>query len=130
MTNLREQVEADLSFTLEGDWGLPVILQAPDGTTYDKSANDPTADLMGQILYDTIEENPETGQQILVHKPVVTLRLSSLTRVPVAGEIWSVTIPSAPSLTAVTETYLLDHPSEDGRSIGFIRLYLMKAEQS
>lgn len=121
--SLREQVESDLSFTLEsiGDWGLPVELIDPDGLVYQ---------LNGQILYDTIVTDPETGGEIIVHKPVVTLRRSSLTRVPLSGEKWAVKIPIEPSLTANKVTFLLERPTEEGGSIGFIRLYLMKAKQS
>jgi hypothetical protein len=128
--NLREQIEADLEDTLEGDFGLPVILIAPDGTIYDKSANQPTEDLMGQILYDTSVLDPDTGIEIIVHKPVITLRRSSLTVVPQDGEDWAVQIPITPSLTATKETFKLERPVEEGGAIGFIRLYLMRAEQS
>lgn len=121
MVNLRQLVEQDLAQTLEKDFALPVVLIAPDGTsqTY-----------QGQVLYDTTVEDPASGAPIVISKPVVTLRLSSLSRVPVEGEKWSVKIPSAPSSTATTETYFLERPSEDGKSIGFIRLYLMKVSQT
>lgn len=127
--NLRELVESDLLDTLEGDWGLPVELVAPDGVKYTKSANDPTLDLVGQILYNTIVQNPDTGAEMIVKKPVVTLRLSSLTRVPLAGEKWWVRIPLTPSYTAQKEGFFLEQPSQDGASIGFIRLYLQASEQ-
>jgi hypothetical protein len=127
--NLREQAESDLAFTLEGEWGLPVVLISPDGVTQDKSANNPTADLDGQVIYDTLVQQPDTGAEMLVHKPVVTLRISSLTRVPKSGERWIVKIPITPNRTAPKETFFLERPTEDGSSIGFIRLYLMATEQ-
>lgn len=130
MINLREQIEADLLETLEGEFGLPVVLIDPDGVTYDKSANDPENDLVGQVLYDTMIENPETGQDIIVHKPVVTLRRSSLGRVPVSGEKWVVKIPIVPQYDAEKVTFSLERPAEEGGAIGFIRLYLMEIEQS
>jgi hypothetical protein len=124
VVNLREQVEADLAFSLESetDWGLPVILTDPDGVEY--------STYYGQILYDTLAVDPATGAQVIVHKPVVTLRVSSLTRVPADGENWKVSIPTSPDRTATKETFLLERPSEDGRSIGFIRLYLIRPRQS
>jgi hypothetical protein len=128
--NLRELVEHDLSDTLEGDWGLPVELVDPNGVLYTKSANDPTLDLVGQILYDTTVQNPDTGAEIVVHKPVVTLRRSSLIRVPLSGELWWVRIPLTPSYSATKVGFLLEQATEDGGSIGFIRLYLQAAEQS
>jgi hypothetical protein len=127
---LREQIESDLETTLEGDFGLPVELIAPDGTIYDKSYNDPESLLMGQILYDTLVADPDTGLEVIVHKPVVTLRKSSLEVVPQDGERWAVRIPVIPDRTADKETFLVERPTEEGGAIGFIRLYLMKTEQA
>lgn len=125
MTNLREQIEADLAETLEDsdEFGLPVILISPDGVEYDA--------VYGQILYDT-RAYDEVGIEVLDHMPVVTVRRSSLTRVPLPDEkgTWAVKIPTTPSSTAATTTFLLGHASQDGGSIGFIRLYLSKAVQA
>lgn len=124
MGNLRELVESDLETTLEDSvagFGLPIELIDPDG-------NEETVN--GQVLYDTIIENPETGQEIVVPKPVVSIRRSSLSRIPKDGESWLVRIPETPAVEANKEDYLLERPSEGGRTIGYIRLYLMKAKQS
>jgi hypothetical protein len=88
--------------------------------------------LQGQVLYDTIIDNPETGSEVIVHDPVVTLRRTSLLRVPIPTEKnrWLVSIPEKPSMTASLRAYVMGRPSEDGGSIGFIRLYLMKPVQS
>ena len=112
---------ADLEFSLEGEWGLPVELVSPAGFEY--------TGLTGQVLYDTVREDPATGAQYVDHNPVVTLRVSSLDRVPVSGESWAVRIPTTPSTTDSLVTYYLERASEDGRSIGFIRLYLTLPEQ-
>lgn len=130
--NLREQAESDLSFTLEGAFGLPVTLIAPDGAIQSKSANDITADLVGQVLYDTVRVNPDTGEEMVVNNPVVVLRRSSLDRIPIPGEKWIVKIPVDPLTTAILEDFLIDEtrPPEGGRSIGFIRLYLRRVQQS
>jgi len=121
--NLREQAEADLAATLEdpGDWGLPVILISPDGEIQE---------LYGQIVYDTRRFDPEIGMDVVVHQPVVTLRRSSLIRVPAAGEKWAVRIPELPSSTAAKITHAIERAPEGGKSIGFIRLYLTKAIQA
>lgn len=123
MINLREQAESDLAITLEGDFALPVRLTDPDGTI---------TNVVGQVLFDYIEENPETGGPMVVHNPVVVLRKSSLSRVPVSGEKWHVKIPTSPSTTATLEDYIIDsdRPIEGGTSIGFIKLFLRKLEQS
>jgi hypothetical protein len=126
---LRAEIEMDLEETLEGDFGLPVVLTSPLGVRYSKSANAPTSDLMGQVLYDTTVED-ENGAQVVDHKPVVTLRRTSLTRVPISGEKWAVEIPIGPTATATRETFMLERAAEDGSSIGIVRLYLRKAEQS
>jgi len=121
--NLREQIEADLADTLEDpdDFGLPVTLVDDLGDSQD---------YYGQILYDTLTENPETGAEVVVHKPVVTLRRSSLVRIPLPNEKWIVKIPLTPSLTAPKVDFAIERPSEEGGAIGFIRLYLTRIEQS
>jgi len=129
--NARELVESDLKYTLEGEWGLPVELVDPDGNTYTTSANDPTLDLVGQVMYDTTRMDPDTGNIIVINNPVVSLRRTSLARIPQAGESWIVRIPIRPEYNAPKESYYLgDLPPEGGASIGFIRLYLTKAQQT
>jgi len=126
MTNLRELAESHLEKTLENPnhFGLPIILISPSGVTYDA--------IYGQVLYDTRKVDAEMGIEVIVHDPVVTVRRSSLTRIPLASEKgqWACKIPSTPSPTAATETYLVGRPSEDGSSIGFVRLYLSRTVQS
>jgi hypothetical protein len=128
--NLRERVEQDLAITLEGKFKLPVELVDPEGVEYTKSANDPTSDLVGRVVYDRLIENPDHGGPMVVDKVHVTLRRSSLTRVPVAGETWAVRVPETPHVDADKETFLMEDPPEGGRSIGYIQLHLMKAAQS
>ncbi len=131
MGNLRELAESDLSTTLEGDFGLPVELTDPDGVIY-TTKKDSTDLLMGQILYDTVLTDPATLEQMTVNLPIVSLRRSSLTRIPLAGETWHVRIPITPSLTATKQDFLIskDRAPDGGASIGFIKLYLQKATQS
>jgi len=128
--NLRRRVERDLSFSLEGAWGLPVILIAPDGETIDTSENSGTQ-LKGQVLFDTIQVNPDTGDDMVVGNPIVTLRRSSLSRIPQPGENWIVKIPPEANSENPTEDYVLTstRAPEGGKSIGIIRLYLRKAVQ-
>jgi hypothetical protein len=126
MSNLRALAEADLAETLEDSdagFGLPVELIDPDGVVY--------SDLVGQVLYDSTQTT-ESGVPVVVHKPVVTLRRSSLTRVPLPAERgrWVCKIPLTPDPDAETVTYIVDEPLESGGSIGFVRLYLTRAEQS
>ena len=129
--SLRERTESDLLKSLEGEYGLPVELISPDGEIINISANTGEP-LTGQILYDTVGINPETGEEMIVNNPIVTLRRSSLSRVPAPGATWAVKIPISPSTTADLETFIVDseHSPEGGRSIGFIKLHLIKAQQS
>lgn len=129
--NLRVQIESDLAVTLEDPdgYGLPIILIGPDGTIYDKSKNDTDQDLSGQILYDTTRVDPETGLDMIVHTPVVTLRRTSLKKIPQPGESWMVRIPEIPDPDAPKTLHKSERAPEDGKSIGFIRLYLTRAIQ-
>ena len=130
MVNIRELAENDLKTTLEGGFGLPVELTPPDGIPITTSVHD-DSQLMGQVMFDYIRQNPDSGEDIIINNPVVTLRISSLSRVPKSGEVWHVKIPTAPSLTAPLEDFIIDADAsiEGGRSIGFIRLYLRRIEQ-
>lgn len=123
MTSLRTTIEADLAATLEGDFASvdtagvgQITLTAPDGTQY--------AGIKGLVLYDQRRVNPETGLPIVVHEPVLVLRRSTLTRVPVAGETWYVRYPAPPPSTASLRGVLgPDRAPEGGETIGFVRLY-------
>lgn len=134
--NLRERAEQDLSITLEKDYGLPVELTGPDGIEYKTSANSPDLQnplpLRGQVLYTTVRVSPETGEQMVTPEPVITLRRSSLARIPQDGEKWFIKFPTDPSLTAELQNFALtpNRATEGGSSIGFIRLYPTKVVQS
>lgn len=123
MTNLRELAESHLAITLEGQWSMEVDLIGPDGVKQ--------SGLKAQVLYDRTEENPTTGQEVLVNKPVVTLRVSSLTTVPKSSENWLIRMPVSPVAGAAKEDFVLDpaRAIEGGRSIGFIRLYPKRVKQ-
>lgn len=124
--SLRTLAESHLAQTLENSnhFGQPVVLISPSGVTYDA--------VYGQVLYDTRKFDEEIGVEVIVHNPVVTVRRSSLSRVPLASEKgqWAVKIPSNPQSGAGTTTYILGRVSEDGGSLGFVRLYLSAAAQS
>lgn len=122
--NLRTLAENDLALTLEGDWGIPVKLTDPDGVKYETTADD--RPLKGQVLWDRVKIDPDTGEEFVVQEPVVTLRKSSLARVPKYGEKWQVEIPVNPVDLETFETYVFDGRTrsiEGGESLGIIRLY-------
>jgi hypothetical protein len=109
---------------------LPVVLIDPDGNIIDTTLND-TGVLRGQINYETMDIDPQTGADMVVNLPVVALRRSSLSRVPEAGEKWFVKIPVSPVEGAAIEDFILSEtrPPEGGAGIGFVRLYLQRAAQ-
>ena len=126
MTNIRELAEADLEHTLEdaeSGFGLPIELTSPAGIR---------DEVNGQILYEAIATNPETGEPIMVKQAIATVRRSSLLRIPVEGEDWHVRIPIAPSRTATKQDFLFTPTKAPmgSESIGFLKMYLQQAEQS
>ena len=131
MANLRVLAEKDLEVSLEGDFGMRVNLIAPDGVK-DTTTRDGRP-LTGQVLFDISREGESGGLigAITVNTPVVSLRRSSLRRVPEAGENWIVEIPESPVEGApfVQYCFSFTRPPEGGASIGFIRLYLQRIEQ-
>jgi len=133
VVNLRVQANKDLerSMESENDWGLPVVLIDPDGNTI-VTKKDSTDRLSGQVLLNTVEYNPDTGEDIVVNDPVVTLRMASLTRIPENGETWVVKIPQTPDPDADLVSYLLspDKAMKFNRSFGFVRMYLQNLDQS
>lgn len=122
MIDLRARVERDLSRTLEGEFGMPITLIDP--TTGTRQS------VRGQVCYFSKDVEPETGVQIRVEKPSVTVRRSSLTIVPQAGERWGVRVPSSPVAGAPIETYVSEVGARDGNSFGFLTLYLTKTKQA
>jgi len=130
MENLRQAAEADLKDTLEGEWKMIVELTSPDGIVQTNSLNDPDELLGGQVLYFSKRLDPETGEIIVVNNAVVTLRISSLLRVPAAGETWHIKMPISPVEGADMKSYVFspDRSTESGSDIGFIRIYPQRLE--
>lgn len=131
MENLRATAEKDLYESLESEWKMPVELTSPNGIKQIYSANNPSELLGGQVLYSSRRENPETGEIIVVNQPVVTLRVSSLVRIPQAGETWFIKIPVSPVVGASKHSFVFtpDRSPEHGTDMGFIKLYLQRISQ-
>jgi len=129
--NIRTHIATDgLTTMIEGNFGFPVELTAPDGTEIKLNENGVT--LKGQVLYDREAIDPESGDLKTVQETTVTLRKTALSRIPLAGETWKVAIPLDPALPAVLTTHLInsDKAPIDGDSIGFIKIFLQNVEQS
>lgn len=129
--NLRVAIERDLHESLEGEFKIPVELTSPDGETQIYSANNTDELLGGQVLYYSRRENPETGEIIVVNEPVVTLRITSLDRVPQSGENWYIKMPTSPVEGAEKRSFVFTptRSIEHGTDIGFIRIYPQRVEQ-
>jgi hypothetical protein len=121
-------LETDLGTTLESDFAAPVSLITPDGAIINTSVHGGA--LLGKVLYDYRREQP-SGEIIVVKEPIVILRLSSLSRIPQAGEKWGISIPTSPA-DPTPKTFVLGgtRAPEVVNSIGFIRLFPQAAVQS
>ena len=115
--NIRTHIATDgLTTMIEGNFGLPVELTAPDGIEIKLNENGFT--LKGQILYDREALDPESGDLKTVQEIMVTLRKTALSRIPLAGETWKVAIPLDPALPTVLTTHLTNSdkaPIDGGR---------------
>lgn len=128
MVNLRELIESDLKVTLEQEYQLPVELVSPDGVVQTHNADDPEKHLCGQVLWDHLATDPETGGMLVVNSPTVVLRKTALTRVPVDGELWVCKVPLSPNTEAPLVSHMVERALHHGSSIGFIKLFLMRAQ--
>lgn len=132
MENLRQAIEKDLYDSLESEWKINIELTSPDGNVQRYSLNNPDELLGGQVLYYTRRENPITGEVMVVNEPVATLRISSLIRVPAAGETWFIKFPVAPTAGAEVRSWVFTptRSPEHGTDIGFIRIYPQRIEST
>ncbi|NIA28334.1 MAG: hypothetical protein GWP06_00300 [Actinobacteria bacterium] len=104
--------------------GTTVFLIDPDGV---KTEHDDCTFLSGRVT-----QSPDSGEEMVVFRPVATFPRSSLTRIPADGEKWALLAPLDPEIPDTLTTLSLD-PSkaiEGGRSLGTIRLYLSEVKQS
>lgn len=132
MINLREQTELDLYESMEREWKMPVEIIFADGKKQTHSLNNPSELLGGQVLYFSRSENPVTGEPIVVNTPVISLRISSLIKIPEPGEKCFIRCPISPKKDApwVSFVFTTDKAPEDGTDIGFIRIYPQKIDES
>jgi hypothetical protein len=126
MTNVRTLAERDLRHTLEGEFAVPVVLISPQGERAEKTVDG--RPLTGRVLWNHKEINPETGEPVMVNSPVVTLRESSLPRIPKSGEVWGVIIPEGVRVWTQRKHYVTDADGivESGRNLGYINLFLIE----
>ena len=122
-------IERDLAVTLEGDYGVAVTLVDSDGTVY--ATNTLGKPIMGRLVYDHAEVNAANGETVIVHSPCLTLRTSTLPRVPAFNERWMIKVPKSVTDPTASLFFLdADRPPVDSASIGFKKYYLVAGVQS
>jgi hypothetical protein len=123
MISLPALAEADLRDTIEGEFGIPVILIDPAGSRITETVDG--RPLTGKVRWSQPTVNAD-GESVAVAAPVVTLRRSSLAATPAKG--WAVVIPEGPRKDSPSVYYSIDPSSavDGGRSLGKIRLPLIR----
>jgi hypothetical protein len=104
--------------------GTTVTLTDPDG---DQQTYTDCIFLSGRVT-----ESPDSGEEAVIFRPVATFPRSSLSRIPLNGEHWTLEAPLDPELPDVKTVMTMDSCKsiEGGRSLGVIRLYLSETRQS
>jgi hypothetical protein len=121
-------MERDLGEIVEGPFSSHVELLPPAGTWITTSSRG--GPLKGNVTDAYVVLN-ETGEQKIVNEPRVELRISSLSRVPAAGEKWGIRIrASAVDPSLVLHVLSGDKAPERDGSRGLIYLYPQAVSQA
>jgi hypothetical protein len=111
-------------------FSTPCALVAPDGTRYttDTEGNPLTC----QFLSGRVSQSPDSGEEMVVFRPIATFYRGLLARIPQDGEKWSLEAPLDPEIPGTTTLMAFDGSKaiEGGRSISTIRIYLSQVSQS
>jgi len=83
-------------------WGLPIIAEPPTGEII--SIDIDTGLLLHCVQYHgiTTRLDPDTGEDIMVQEPTMTIHAESFTTAPKAGEKWFFKVPVVPPVGTVT----------------------------
>jgi hypothetical protein len=123
--------EKDLGDTIEGEHGILVSLANPGGVKINQTVDGkPLKGFVRRSYKDTRDIGRGDKDVVTVNAPVVKLRITSLSEIPVTGENWLVGIPENPREGADFEWYNLDpkKPVETNRGTGTVKLYLAKMQ--
>lgn len=113
---------------IEKQVGVKVVLIDPDGKEYHKSALDSDEDLKGWFVQESLEHDLRTGVDIISDKPVLSLRIRSLGRVPQEGERWIVKVATKLDSEEL-KSFILAGAPRNRKTIGFINLGLGSVSQ-
>jgi len=83
-------------------WGLPIVAEPPTGEII--TADFATGSQLYCVQYHgiTARLDPDTGEDILVQEPTMTIHVDSLLHAPKAGEKWFFKIPVVPHVGTVS----------------------------
>lgn len=111
-------------------FSTPCVLIAPDGVRYDTDAEGNS--LTCQFLSGRVSQSPDSGEEMIVFRPVATFHRGLLTRIPADDEKWSLEAPLDPEIPGTTTLMAFDGSKaiEGGRSLSTIRIYLSQVNQS
>jgi hypothetical protein len=128
MTSLLDSFEDCAGNMIEKEVGVKVILIDPDGKEYTKSALDPDKDLKGWFVQESLTYDFQTGVDVVSDKPVLSLRLRSLERVPKSGENWTIRVATKPDNDEL-KSFILAGAPKNRKTVGFINLGLGSVSQ-
>ena len=122
----RALMEAELADIVEGEFAYPIKVTTQDGVS---------RELFGHVNFDARKEQSTSNGPIIVNEMVVTLRRTSCQDrllFPQQGDRVEMLIPRDPYTGALRYSYICENSKapEAGRTIGTIRLYPKKAQQS
>jgi len=135
MTNpLLKEITETVGDIIRNDFNQPVELIDLDGKLYTQSKADPTKKIMGMVMWESRDVDFATGMDTMVQRPVVSIFLDDLERVPEERfseptAQWVVRIPKSP-LTDETRSYTLSGPPKLFNTLNYIQLKLQRLTQS
>jgi hypothetical protein len=129
--SLRENVSSDMKRLNQRDWGLLIILIAPDGTVQDKDeiTGEPLKTIMTNS--DFVSEVPDTGEDMIVETPSAKIALTSLSVIPESSDSnWYMNLQLQPNGPLINFLVTGMRAPQGGASVGYIILYGGEVEQS
>lgn len=113
---------------IEKQVGVKIVLIDPDGKEYVKSALEALEDLKGWFIQESLEYDLKTGVDVISDKPVLSLRIRSLERVPQEGERWIIKVATKLDSEEL-KSFVLAGAPRNMKTIGFINLGLGSVSQ-
>lgn len=129
MNRLLREIQKVTEEVIEKEVGQKVVLIDEDGREYEKSALNPENDLKGFFVSESLEYDINTGMEVVVDAPVLSLPLRALERIPQDGEKWFIRIQTDPFSDDLT-SFTVSGPPKNSKTIGYINLKLQIVGQN